>query len=81
MIRGLTAVGFVGKIVSSSENLNLWPPPPKLYSHGATGVAVPARCLAALSSQILIQFDINAIFSLSMHCVSHLSYTQRRAYT
>ena len=36
-LNSLSSVGFVGKIVSSSENLNLWPPPPqKLCSHGAT---------------------------------------------
>ena len=27
IIRGFTAIGFVGKIVSLSENLSLWPPP------------------------------------------------------
>ena len=35
IIRGFIAVGFVGKIASLSEYLNLWPPQ-KLCSHGAT---------------------------------------------
>ena len=47
IIRGFTAIGFVGKIVSLSENLSLWPPK-KLCSHGATD---PTICRAIAEMQ------------------------------